>query len=158
MAITLTVNRQKRTVDAEPDKPLLWVLREDLDLAGTKFGCGAGLCGACTVILDGQAVRSCQTPIADAAGKQVVTIEGVAALPIGKKLTEAWIALDVPQCGYCQAGQIMNAAGLLLHTPKPSQEELVSAMTGNVCRCACYLRIQKAIHLAAGTLPAGAQA
>ena len=158
MAFAFTVNGKAQSVDVDANTPLLWVVREHLKLTGTKFGCGAGLCGACTVILDGQAVRSCRTPIADAAGKQVVTIEGVAALPVGKKLTEAWIALDVPQCGYCQAGQIMNAAGLLLNTPKPSQDELVSAMMGNVCRCACYLRIQKAIQVAAGLDHAGAKA
>jgi isoquinoline 1-oxidoreductase alpha subunit len=150
MPITLTVNRKSRTVDAEADKPLLWVLREDLTLVGTKFGCGAGLCGACTVLLDGEAVRACQTPIADAAGKAIVTIEDVANLPVGKKVVAAWTALDVPQCGYCQAGQIMSATALLSRTPKPSDEDITAGMSGNICRCATYLRIRKAILEAAG--------
>lgn len=150
MAIPITVNRKKRMVEAEGDKPLLWVLREDLDMPGTKFGCGAGLCGACTVILDGVAVRSCQTPIADAAGKQVTTIEGVSALPVGKKVVDAWLDLDVPQCGYCQAGQIMSATALLTQTPKPSADDILGGMNGNICRCATYVRIEKAIRKAAG--------
>ncbi len=150
MAISLTINRRKRVVDVEPDKPLLWVLREDLDLPGTKFGCGAGLCGACTVILDGDAVRSCQTPVGDAVGKQVITIEHVATLPVGKKVVDAWVDLDVPQCGYCQAGQIMSATALLTHTPKPAPDDIAAGMSGNICRCATYLRIQKAIRKAAG--------
>ncbi|MEO0031087.1 MAG: hypothetical protein RIS94_845 [Pseudomonadota bacterium] len=150
MAIAITVNRKKRLVEAEADKPLLWVLREDLDMPGTKFGCGAGLCGACTVLLDGQAVRSCQTPIGDAAGKQVTTIEDVASLPVGKKVVDAWVDLDVPQCGYCQAGQIMSATALLSETPKPTKDEILGGMNGNVCRCATYIRIEKAIRKAAG--------
>jgi len=150
MAIALTVNRTTRTIDAEPDKPLLWALREDLGLRGTKFGCGAGLCGACTVILDGQAVRSCQTPIGDAVGKQIVTIEAVAQLPAGKRIVDAWVEFDVPQCGYCQAGQIMSATALLTHTPRPGDDDIVAGMSGNVCRCATYLRIRKAIRHAAG--------
>jgi isoquinoline 1-oxidoreductase alpha subunit len=153
MTISLTVNRTKRTIDAEPDKPLLWALREDLDLRGTKFGCGAGLCGACTVILDGVAVRSCQTPIGEAVGKQIVTIEAVTTLPAGKRVVDAWIDLDVPQCGYCQAGQIMSATALLTRMPKPAHDDIVASMSGNVCRCATYLRIHKAIRKAAG-LPA----
>lgn len=158
MAISLTVNARKRTIDADGDKPLLWILREDLDLPGTKFGCGAGLCGACTVILDGEAVRSCQTPIADAAGKKIVTIEHVATLPAGKKVVDAWIDIDVPQCGYCQAGQIMTATALLTRTPKPDAAAISEAMSGNICRCATYLRIQKAIRKAAGIDVAGASA
>jgi isoquinoline 1-oxidoreductase alpha subunit len=150
MAISLTINRRKRVIDVEPDKPLLWVLRENFDLLGTKFGCGAGLCGACTVILDGDAVRSCQTPIADAAGKHIVTIEHVSTLAAGKKVVEAWIDLDVPQCGYCQAGQIMSATALLTRTPRPGPDDIAAGMSGNVCRCATYLRIRKAIHKAAG--------
>jgi isoquinoline 1-oxidoreductase alpha subunit len=151
MPISLTVNRTTRAIDAEPDKPLLWALREDLGLRGTKFGCGAGLCGACTVILDGEAVRSCQTPIGEAVGKQIITIEAVAGLPVGKRVVDAWVDLDVPQCGYCQAGQIMSATALLMHTPKPGPDDIVAGMSGNVCRCATYLRIRKAIAQAAGT-------
>ena len=150
MSIVLTVNRRKRTVEAEADKPLLWVLREDLDMPGTKFGCGAGLCGACTILLDGQAVRSCQTPIAEAEGKQITTIEGVAALPAGQKVVDAWTRIDVPQCGYCQAGQIMSATALLTATPKPSAEDILVGMNGNICRCATYVRIERAIREAAG--------
>jgi isoquinoline 1-oxidoreductase alpha subunit len=156
MAISLTVNRKTRSVDVEPDKPLLWVLREDIGLPGTKFGCGAGLCGACTVILDGQAVRSCQTPLSEAAGKEIVTIEGVAALAVGAKVVAAWTELDVPQCGYCQAGQIMSATALLTATPRPTAEDVEAGMSGNICRCATYLRIQKAIALASHTLAGGA--
>ncbi|WP_298166241.1 (2Fe-2S)-binding protein [Novosphingobium sp.] len=150
MSVVLTVNRRKRTVDADADKPLLWVLREDLDMPGTKFGCGAGLCGACTVLLDGQAVRSCQTPIAEAAGKQITTIEGVTALPAGQKVVDAWTRIDVPQCGYCQAGQIMSATALLTTNPKPSAEDILLGMNGNICRCATYVRIERAIREAAG--------
>lgn len=156
MAITLTVNRKSRTVDVEPDKPLLWVLREDLGMPGTKFGCGAGLCGACTVILSGAAVRSCQTALSDAAGKDIVTIEGVGALPVGAKVVEAWTALDVPQCGYCQAGQIMSATAMLTANPKPTAEEVTAAMAGNICRCATYLRIQKAIAQAGNAISGAA--
>lgn len=150
MAVVLTVNRRKRTVEADADKPLLWVLREDLDMPGTKFGCGAGLCGACTVILDGQAVRSCQTPISEAVGKPITTIEGVTALPAGQKVVDAWLKIDVPQCGYCQAGQIMSATALLTATPKPSAEDILVGMNGNICRCATYVRIERAIREAAG--------
>ena len=150
MPITLTVNRTKRVIEADADKPLLWVLREDLSLVGTKFGCGAGLCGACTVLLNGEAVRACQTPIAEAAGKSIVTIEDVASLPVGKKVVAAWVALDVPQCGYCQAGQIMSATALLSRTPKPGPDDITAGMSGNICRCATYLRIRKAILQAAG--------
>lgn len=150
MTVVLTVNRRKRTIEADADKPLLWVLREDLDMPGTKFGCGAGLCGACTVLIDGVAVRSCQTPIADAAGKQVTTIEGVTALPAGQKVVDAWTRIDVPQCGYCQAGQIMSATALLTTTPKPSAEDILVGMNGNICRCATYVRIERAIREAAG--------
>ncbi|WP_421839022.1 (2Fe-2S)-binding protein [Novosphingobium sp.] len=150
MSVVLTVNRRKRAVDADADKPLLWVLREDLDMPGTKFGCGAGLCGACTVLLDGQAVRSCQTSIAEAAGKQITTIEGVTALPAGQKVVDAWTRIDVPQCGYCQAGQIMSATALLTTNPKPSAEDILLGMNGNICRCATYVRIERAIREAAG--------
>lgn len=150
MTINLTINGRRRSVKADADKPLLWILREDLGMPGTKFGCGAGLCGACTVILDGAAVRSCQTAIADAAGKEITTIEGVGAIPAGQKIVDAWIDLDVPQCGYCQAGQIMSATALLTQTPKPTREEIRAGMHGNICRCATYLRIEKAIRKAAG--------
>lgn len=150
MAVTITVNQQKRQVDADPEKPLLWVLREDLNLPGTKFGCGAGLCGACTVLLDGQAVRSCQTPLGAAAGQAITTVEHVATLPAGKRVADAWVALDVPQCGYCQAGQIMSATALLTENPTPTPEEVDAAMSGNICRCATYLRIRAAIARAAG--------
>ncbi|MFT3965213.1 MAG: (2Fe-2S)-binding protein [Sphingobium sp.] len=150
MAISLTVNGSERTIDADTEKPLLWVLREDMKLPGTKFGCGAGLCGACTVLLDGQAVRSCQTPIGEAAGHAVTTIEHVATIAEGRRVVDAWVALDVPQCGYCQAGQIMSATSLLTQTPKPSAEEIDGAMSGNICRCSTYLRIRAAIRQAAG--------
>ncbi|MDE2403144.1 MAG: (2Fe-2S)-binding protein [Sphingomonadales bacterium] len=150
MPYRFTVNSRPVHVDAEADKPLLWVLREDLGLPGTKFGCGAGLCGACTVLIDGQAMRACQTPVRDAAGHAVITIEGVAALPAGRKLRDAWEAIDVPQCGYCQAGQIMSAAGLLAVSPQPDDGTIDGAMSGNICRCASYLRIRRAIRMAAG--------
>ena len=157
MTTVLSINGKQRRVDADPQKPLLWALREDLDLPGTKFGCGMGLCGACTVHIAGNAVRSCVTPISAAAGKAITTIEHVATLPAGKKVSEAWIAHDVPQCGYCQAGQIMTATALLAQTPKPSDKDIDSAMSGNICRCATYLRIRAAIKQAAG-ITEGAEA
>lgn len=150
MATELLVNGVKRQVDTDPQKPLLWVLREDLDMVGTKFGCGMALCGACTVMVDGQAVRSCTTPVSSAVGKQITTIEHVASTPVGKAISEAWTELDVPQCGYCQAGQIVSATALLSKTPKPTDQQIDAAMTGNICRCATYLRIRKAIKKAAG--------
>ncbi|PZU58546.1 MAG: (2Fe-2S)-binding protein [Sphingobium sp.] len=150
MAVTFEVNGTARTVEADPDKPLLWILREDLKLPGTKFGCGAGLCGACTVIMDGEAIRSCQTPVGTIAGKAVMTIEHVASTGPGKRLADAWVALDVPQCGYCQAGQIMSATALLTSNPKPQVADIDAAMSGNICRCATYLRIRAAITQAAG--------
>jgi len=150
MATELMVNGEKRQVETDPQKPLLWVLREDLDMLGTKFGCGMALCGACTVMIDGQAVRSCTTPVATAAGKQITTIEHVASTPVGKAVSEAWTELDVPQCGYCQAGQIVSATALLAKTPKPTDQQIDAAMSGNICRCATYLRIRKAIKQAAG--------
>ena len=158
MAVQLTVNDAKRTVSAEPEKPLLWVLREDLGLPGTKFGCGTGLCGACTVMIDGKTVRACMTPISAAAGKQVTTIEHVATTPVGKRVTEAWVELDVPQCGYCQAGQIMSATALLTAQPKPDADAIDAAMRGTLCRCATYLRIRKAIQSAANAGSEGAKA
>lgn len=150
MALQLTVNDTARSVSVDPQKPLLWVLREDLGLSGTKFGCGTGLCGACTVMIDGKTVRACTTPISAAAGKGITTIEHIATTPVGKRVTEAWVALDVPQCGYCQAGQIMSATALLTAQPKPDGAAIDAAMRGNLCRCATYLRIRKAIQSAAG--------
>jgi isoquinoline 1-oxidoreductase alpha subunit len=157
MATVLTINGKERTVDVDPDKPLLWTLREDLKMPGTKFGCGMGLCGACTVQVNGVATRSCITPIKNVVGKPITTIEAVAQTPSGKKISEAWIAHDVPQCGYCQAGQIMTASALLAKTPKPTDEQIDQAMSGNICRCATYVRIRAAIKDAAG-LSEGAKA
>ncbi|HUD90720.1 (2Fe-2S)-binding protein [Sphingobium sp.] len=150
MAISFTVNGEKRRVDGDVTKPLLWVLREDLDMVGTKFGCGAGLCGACTVHVDGNAVRSCQTPLGDVNGMAVTTIEGMQVSDPGKRIAAAWVKHDVPQCGYCQAGQIMSATALLAATPRPSDEEIDAAMMGNLCRCSTYVRIRAAIKDAAG--------
>ena len=148
MTITFTVNNKPATVDAGPETPLLWVVREHLKLTGTKYGCGAGMCGACTVHLDGKAIRSCQTPVAMVEGKSVTTIEGLS--PDGSHpLQKAWIAEQVPQCGYCQSGQIMQAADLLARNKKPSREEIVEHMDGNICRCGTYLRIISAIERAA---------
>ncbi|HEY2992669.1 MAG TPA: (2Fe-2S)-binding protein [Methylomirabilota bacterium] len=145
---TLLINGKSRTVDAEPDTPLLWVIRERLQLTGTKFGCGVAQCGACTVHLDGAPVRSCQTTVAQAAGKKITTIEGLH--PEGRHPVQlAWIAEQVPQCGYCQSGQIMSAAALLAKNPSPSDAQIVDAMTGNICRCATYPRIKRAIKRAA---------
>ena len=145
---TLTVNGKPYTVNAPGDTPLLWVIREHLQLTGTKFGCGLAQCGACTVHLDGSPVRSCQIPLSAAAGKKITTIEGLH--PQGQHpLQVAWIAEQVPQCGYCQSGQIMQAAGLLAKNPNPSDDEIVAHMSGNICRCATYLRIKRAIKRAA---------
>jgi isoquinoline 1-oxidoreductase alpha subunit len=149
MAIQLTVNGRSTTVDAPPDTPLLWVLRDVLNLHGTKYGCGIGQCGACTVHLAGQAMRSCLTPLSAAANQKITTIEGLS--PNGQHpLQVAWQQIDVPQCGYCQAGQIMSAAALLAKHPKPTDEQIDSAMNGNLCRCGTYLRVRQAIHQAAG--------
>lgn len=150
MATKLNVNGKVMTVTAEPEMPLLWVLRDVLGMTGTKFGCGAALCGACTVHLDGVPVRSCQTPVASVGAAAITTIEGLSASPVGRKLQDAWVSLDVPQCGYCQAGQLMTAAALLRDTPRPSDDQIDAAMTGNLCRCATYLRIRAAIKTAAG--------
>jgi len=152
MRISLIVNRHKREISADPDKPLLWALREDLALPGTKFGCGAGLCGACTVLLDGQGVRSCQVTLEMANGASVTTIEDATSVPAGQHVVAAWTDLDVPQCGYCQAGQIMSATSLLSQTSAPSDEEIEAAMSGNICRCSTYLRIRAAIRKAAGSM------
>ena len=149
MATTLMINGKSTSVNAEPDTPLLWVLRDEVGLTGTKFGCGAALCGACTVHLDGQPVRSCQTPISAAAGKQISTIESVGSTAVGKRVQAAWIKHDVPQCGYCQSGQIMSAVALLRDKPKPSDADIDAAMSGNICRCGTYPRIRAAIHTAA---------
>ena len=144
----LLINGKTFMVDADPATPLLWVIRERLQLTGTKFGCGLAQCGACTIHLDGAAVRSCQTSLAQAAGKKITTIEGLH--PKGEHpLQKAWIVEQVPQCGYCQSGQIMQAAALLAKNPNPTDEEIVAAMTGNICRCATYLRIKRAIKRAA---------
>ncbi|MEP6989897.1 MAG: (2Fe-2S)-binding protein [bacterium] len=148
MKVTLKVNGQPRTVDVPGDMPLLWTLRDTLGLKGTKFGCGLSQCGACTVHVGGAAMRSCMTPIASCQGAEVTTIEGLSASGT-HALQRAWEELDVPQCGYCQAGQIMAAASLLAKTPHPTDSEIDDAMNGNLCRCATYLRIRKAIHLAA---------
>lgn len=149
--ITLTINRHEHQVSVEPETPLLWALRDAIGLIGTKFGCGAGLCGACTVHLDGAPIRSCQTAVRDAAGHQITTIEGVSGR-VATAVQSAWRKLDVVQCGYCQSGQIMSAIGLLQQNGQPSDSDIDAAMDGNVCRCATYHRIRAAIHLAAGTL------
>ena len=150
--ITLNINGQAQRVEAEPDTPLLWVLRDTLQMTGTKFGCGMAMCGACTVHMDGQAVRSCSTPVSAAAGKQVVTIEGVGRARVGQAVQDAWRRLDVVQCGYCQSGQIMSAVALLETNPQPTDADIDAAMGGNVCRCATYVRIRAAIHEAAKAL------
>ncbi len=150
MAFNLTINQKAVSVDASPDTPLLWVLRDELHLKGTKYGCGLGLCGACTVLMGGQAVRSCLTTVSEAAGKAVVTIEGLS--PDGSHpVQKAWETVDVPQCGYCQAGQIMSAVALLASTPHPTDGQIDDAMSGNLCRCGTYTRIRQAIHQAADT-------
>jgi isoquinoline 1-oxidoreductase alpha subunit len=148
MAITFTLNGKPQTVDVSPDMPLLWVLRDTLNMTGTKFGCGMALCGACTVHINGEATRSCITPISSVSGKRILTIEGLSSdgtHPVQK----AWIEEDVPQCGYCQSGQIMSAVALLAKKPKPTDTDIDDAMSGNICRCGTYQRIRKAIHRAA---------
>jgi len=146
---SLDINGKTVNVDADPNTPLLWVIRDSLGMTGTKFGCGAQLCGACTVHLDGKPVRSCGTPLSAAAGKKITTIEGVSASPVGKKVQAAWAAVDVPQCGYCQSGQIMSATALLAEKPNPTDADIDAAMAGNACRCGTYPRIRAAIHKAA---------
>jgi aerobic-type carbon monoxide dehydrogenase small subunit (CoxS/CutS family) len=145
---TLTVNGKRVTAEADPATPILWVLRDNLGLTGTKFGCGASLCGACTIHLDGQAIRSCVTPISDASGKAITTIEGL-SVNRSHPLQKAWIAEDVPQCGYCQSGMIMTAAALLAAKPKPTDEEIDGALGGHICRCGTYQRIRRAVRRAA---------
>jgi len=151
----LTVNGRTREVDVAPDMPLLWALRDHLDLTGTKYGCGMALCGACTVHVDGKPVRSCVTPVSAVSGKKITTIEAVAGTRTGRAVQAAWEKLDVVQCGYCQSGQIMSAAALLAQKPHPTDADIDSAMAGNVCRCATYVRIRAAIKAAAQD--AGAQ-
>jgi len=146
---TLMVNGKTVTVDVPDDTPLLWTLRDVLHLTGTKFGCGMALCGACTVHVDGEPTRACVTPISAATGKKITTIEGIGDTPIGRKVQGAWQSLNVPQCGYCQSGQIMQAAGLLAKTPNPSDQDIDDAMAGNICRCGTYTRIRAAIKRAA---------
>jgi isoquinoline 1-oxidoreductase alpha subunit len=153
MSIKLTVNGASRELDVDPDMPLLWAIRDHLELSGTKFGCGMALCGACTVHIDGAPTRSCITPVSAVDGKSITTIEGLATAA-GRAVQEAWVALDVPQCGYCQSGQIMSAAALLAGNPQPSDADIDAAMAGNICRCATYVRIRSAIHQAAGALAA----
>ena len=148
MAITLTVNEKSTTIDVPPDMPLLWVLRDVLNLRGTKYGCGAGICGACTVHIGGKPMRSCTTPVSKAAGAVITTIEGLSR-DGSHPVQQAWQEIDVPQCGYCQAGQIMTAAALLGSTPKPTAEQVDMAMNANLCRCGTYLRIREAVHRAA---------
>ncbi len=148
MSLKLTVNGRPTTVDAPPDTPLLWVLRDELNLHGTKFGCGIGQCGACTVHVNGVPQRSCVTPISAAANAKITTIEGLSAEGT-HPLQHAWVEMDVPQCGYCQAGQIMSAAALLVKHPKPTDAQIDAAMDGNLCRCGTYIRVRQAIHKAA---------
>jgi isoquinoline 1-oxidoreductase alpha subunit len=150
MAYTLNINGKDHTVDVDSATPLLWVLRDVLDMKGTKFGCGSGLCGACTVHLNGVAVRACSTPVSGVGTAAIATIEGMAEHAVGKKVQDAWLEVDVAQCGYCQAGQIMSATALLAQTPKPTDADIDAHMSGNICRCATYNRIRTAIHLAAG--------
>ena len=153
----LNINGEKRSVDVPADMPLLWVLRDVVGLMGTKFGCGIAQCGACTVHLDGQPVRSCVMPVSAVGDKAITTIEGVGATPSGKKIQQAWLDIDVVQCGYCQSGQIMSAAALLAQTPNPTDGDIDAAMSGNICRCGTYVRIRAAIKQAATGKPEGPQ-
>jgi len=153
--ITLNVNGKPRNLDIPEDMPLLWTLRDVLGMTGTKFGCGMGLCGACTIQIDGQPTRSCITPVSAAVGKQITTIEAIGATPAGKRIQRAWLELDVPQCGYCQSGQIMSASALLVSKPQPSDPVIDDAMAGNICRCGTYPRIRAAIKQAAGVTTTG---
>ena len=148
--ISLNINGEAHSVDADTGVPLLWVIRDTLGMTGTKFGCGAALCGACTVHVEGKPIRSCSTPVSLVAGKKITTIEAVGATAVGQKVQAAWAALDVPQCGYCQSGQIMSAAALLATKPDPTDADIDDAMAGNICRCGTYPRIRAAIHMAAG--------
>jgi isoquinoline 1-oxidoreductase subunit alpha len=157
MMITLHVNGEDRQVDAPDDMPLLWVLRDIVGLTGTKFGCGIAQCGACTVQLDGQAVRSCVLPVGSIGDGKITTVEAIGQTPEGKKIQDAWLAVEVIQCGYCQSGQIMSATALLQHNPKPTDADIDAAMAGNICRCGTYVRIRQAIHQAATGEPVGEQ-
>lgn len=150
--LRLDINGKVQQVEVEPDTPLLWVLRDVLELTGTKFGCGIALCGACTVHVDGVAARSCVVPVSAVAGRKVTTIEGIGATKTGKAVQQAWTSHDVPQCGYCQPGQIMSASALLAQNNAPSDADIDSAMNGNICRCGTYSRIRAAIHTAADSL------
>ena len=149
---TLNINGKDTQVDADSSTPILWALRDTLGMTGTKFGCGAALCGACTVHLDGAAIRSCVTPISAAAGKKITTIEAVASDRVGLAVQNAWVAHDVVQCGYCQSGQVMSATALLKTNKKPSDADIDAAMSGNICRCGTYARVRSAIHAAATSL------
>ena len=151
--ITLRINGKSQTLDVPPDMPLLWALRDELGLTGTKFGCGAALCGACTVHVNGIPMRSCVMPVGAAVGRAITTIEGIGANPVGKKVQKAWLDLEVVQCGYCQSGQIMAAAALLAKIPKPTDTDIDQAMSGNICRCGTYTRIRDAIKHAAQMPP-----
>jgi isoquinoline 1-oxidoreductase subunit alpha len=150
--IQLTINGRTRKLDVEPDTPLLWALRDELQMTGTKFGCGQALCGACTVHMDGQPIRSCSVPASAVVGRAITTIEGVAAQRVGRAVQAAWLHHDVAQCGYCQSGQIMSAVALLTQNRKPTDADIDNAMSGNLCRCATYQRIRAAIHTAAKAL------
>ena len=148
--MVLIINGEQRSVDVADDVPLLWVLRDMLGMTGTKFGCGIAQCGACTVHMDGKAVRSCLLSVGEVAGRAITTIEGIGATPVGAKVQKAWLDLEVIQCGYCQSGQIMAATALLTETPRPGDADIDAAMAGNICRCGTYVRIREAIKLAAG--------
>jgi isoquinoline 1-oxidoreductase alpha subunit len=153
--ISLDVNGKKYDVEASPDVPLLWVIREHLGFTGTKYGCGISMCGACTVHVNGEAIRSCITPVSSVVGKKIVTIEGIGMTKVGKAIQDAWIADDVPQCGYCQSGQIMGAVALLKKNPEPSDADIDDAMSGILCRCGTYQRIRRAIHRAGRMMAKG---
>ncbi len=147
--VTLTVNGQQHQIDVEPEMPLLWALRNEIGLTGTKYGCGIAQCGACTVLMDGHPVRSCMLAVSSVQGREITTIEGLSQNGTLNKVQEAWIAEDVPQCGYCQSGQILSATALLSRTPHPDNSDIDAAMAGNICRCGTYVRIRRAIHRAA---------
>jgi aerobic-type carbon monoxide dehydrogenase small subunit (CoxS/CutS family) len=147
--ITLRINGEQHSLDVEAEMPLLWAIRNEIGLTGTKYGCGIAQCGACTVLMNGKAVRSCSLPVASAQGKDITTIEGLAQNGVLTKVQEAWVAEDVPQCGYCQSGQVMSATALLTLTPNPDDSDIDAAMAGNICRCGTYVRIRRAIHRAA---------